>query len=109
FIPNIGPTISTLLASVIALTDNPIKAVVVVIAFIILQQLENHLIVPMVMKQAVGLNPVVIIIALMVGIKLAGPIGAIISVPFVAALSEFVSDIMRPMKHKKRPGFNKPG
>ena len=106
FIPNIGPTFSTILAAGIALTDSPIKAIAVVISFIILQQLENHLIVPLVMRQAVGLNPVVIIIAIIVGIKLAWPIGAIIAVPFVTAMSEIVTDIIEPHKVKARYGFD---
>jgi predicted PurR-regulated permease PerM len=100
FILTIGPIISTIFAAAIAFTDSPIKPLFVVIAFIVIQQLENHLIVPIVMKQALGLNPVVIIIALLVGMKLGGPIGAIIAVPFTAALSEFVGDFFDSRRDK---------
>ena len=66
---------------------------IVIIAFIIIQQLENHLIVPLIMKQAVGLNPIIIIISLIIGIKLKGPVGALLAVPFATALSEFLRDV----------------
>ncbi|MBD3238828.1 MAG: AI-2E family transporter [Candidatus Moranbacteria bacterium] len=93
FIPTIGPVFSTLIAALVALTDSPVKAALVIIAFIVIQQLENHILVPLVMKQAVGLSPVVIIIALVVGAKLGGPIGVVLAVPFATALSEFLGDL----------------
>ena len=94
FIPNIGPTIATVISALVALTISPVMAILVLVAFIVIQQLENHLIVPMVMKQVVGLNPVVIIVAILIGIKLAGPIGVLIAVPLAAALSVFIGDLM---------------
>ncbi|MBD3244485.1 MAG: AI-2E family transporter [Candidatus Moranbacteria bacterium] len=103
FVPNIGPVMATLLAAIIGFTVSPIKALLVVITFIIIQQLENHVVVPLVMKQAVGLNPVVIIISLLIGAKLGGAVGIIISVPFATALSEFLGDVL----DKKTPMTSK--
>ncbi|EKD76311.1 MAG: protein of unknown function UPF0118 [uncultured bacterium] len=62
--------------------------------FIVIQQIENQLLVPRVMKQAVGLNPIVIIIALLVGYKLGGFIGIVLAVPLVAILDVFFSDFI---------------
>jgi len=62
----------------------------VMILYILIQQLENNLIVPKVMQKAVGFNPLVTIVALMIGSKLLGIVGAIIAVPFLIVAFEFV-------------------
>ena len=102
FIPNIGPTISAVLATLVALTINPITAVFVIIAFVIIQQLENQLLVPMIMKKAVGLNPVVIIVVLLVGARLGGPLGAIMAVPLATAFTEFLGDLLDKSENPAR-------
>ena len=94
-IPFIGPTIAAIPAILVGLTDSWIKALVVVILYFVVQQLENHIIVPKVMQKAVGLNPIVVIIVIMVGAKLGGIVGALIAVPVAAAIGVFVGDIMR--------------
>ena len=94
FIPTIGPTISAFIAIAVALTISPVTALFVLIAFVIIQQLENHVIVPLVMKKAVGLNPVIVIVVLLIGAKLGGPIGAVMAVPITTALSVFISDLL---------------
>ncbi|MFH1559661.1 MAG: AI-2E family transporter [Patescibacteria group bacterium] len=102
FIPTIGPVVAAVLAALVALTISPVKAILAIVVFVIIQQLENHLIVPIVMKQAVGLNPVVIIIALLIGAKLAGPLGAVLAVPVTTALSVFVGDLLEYRKPMAR-------
>ncbi len=97
FIPIIGPTLSAVPAVFFTLTDYanaPYKPFIVIIMFIVIQQIENQLLVPRVMKQAVGLNPIVIIIALLVGYKLGGFIGIVLAVPLVAILDVFFSDFI---------------
>ena len=59
----------------------------------LIQQLENHLNVPNVMQKAVGLNPVVIILVILVAAKLAGFAGVLVAVPTAAALSVWIKDI----------------
>ncbi|PJA38836.1 hypothetical protein CO180_02350 [candidate division WWE3 bacterium CG_4_9_14_3_um_filter_41_6] len=68
----------------VALTISPVKAVVVALLFTLIQQLEASVVVPRVMKSAVGLDPLVVLIALTVGGRMAGPVGALLSVPAVA-------------------------
>lgn len=82
-IPNIGPTISAIPAILTPLLtgQNPIMAVFVTALYILVQQLENNLIVPRVMKSAVGVHPLVTIILLIVGLRLFGIPGAILAVP----------------------------
>lgn len=86
-IPNIGPIIAAIPALAIALTISPWKALIVLIIYIAAHQLENNLLVPTIMKRAVGINPAIIIIAILIGAQLAGILGIILAVPTAAVLS----------------------
>jgi len=85
-IPTLGPTLSAVPAVIVALTVSPSLALLVVLTYIIIQTLENNLIVPKIMQHAVGLNPVLIILGVMVGANLMGVIGALLSIPFFSFL-----------------------
>lgn len=91
-VPYIGPIISAIIAAGLAIIQSPILAIWVLVLFFIIQQSENHLIVPLVMSRTVGLNPLTVIIAILIGEKLAGLFGILISVPAAAILLEFVRD-----------------
>lgn len=93
-IPYIGPIIAALIAILFAILISPLTAVFVAIAYIIINQIENHILLPQIMKRVLGLNPVTIIIALLIGAKLAGVIGVILAVPVSAALNVFIKDIL---------------
>jgi predicted PurR-regulated permease PerM len=80
-VPTIGPTIATLLAGLVGLTVSPLTALLAVGWGIAVQQIENNFIVPKVMKSTVGLNPLVTIIIIAIGAKLAGIVGAILAIP----------------------------
>lgn len=82
-IPMIGPIISAIPAILVGLTISPAIALAAMALFIIVQQLENNLIVPMVMSKVVGLQPPVVIIALLIGAKLNGIGGAFLAIPVV--------------------------
>lgn len=82
-VPMVGPVISAIPAILVSITVSPILALSVAALYFIIQQVENHAIVPLVMKKSVGLSPLITIIALMIGAKLAGAIGAVLAVPVV--------------------------
>lgn len=82
-IPNIGPTISAVPAVLVALTVHPILALSTIALYFIVQFIENNFLVPKIMQKAVGINPVVSILGLMVGFKLGGPMGAILAIPTI--------------------------
>ena len=63
--------------------------------YVIIQQLENHLIYPLVVTKVVGVPPLLVILALIVGAKLAGFLGIILSVPAAAVVQELVVDLER--------------
>jgi len=83
-VPTIGPIISAIPAVVVALAVSPTMALIVVAAYILIQFLENNILVPKIMEKAVGLNPIVVIIGVMIGAKIMGVVGALLSVPFIA-------------------------
>ena len=85
-IPNLGPTISMIPALIVAFTVSPIAVLGVFLLYIAVQQLENNLIVPQVMKKIVGLHPLFTLIALMIGFQLGGIGGAILALPSVLVL-----------------------
>lgn len=85
-IPTIGPILAAIPAILLALTISPITALIVALCYFGLQQLEAQILVPKIMGKAVGLSPVIIIIALLVGAKLFGILGAILAVPAAAAV-----------------------
>jgi len=67
--------------------------------YVIIQQFENHLIYPLVVRKVVGVPPLLVIIALIIGGKLAGFLGVLLAVPMAAAILEFTDDIQKE-KHR---------
>lgn len=91
-IPYIGPWMGLVPALIVAYTVSPVTALIVLIVYILIQQLEGHILVPKMMSKAVGLSPVIIILALLIGAKLMGMLGVLISVPAAAAISVIVQE-----------------
>jgi predicted PurR-regulated permease PerM len=90
-IPYVGPAIGAIPPVVIAaLGSRPLDAVWLIIAFIVLQQLEGHVVAPQVFGQALRINPLLVIFALLLGGKIAGFLGAFIALPIAAILRETV-------------------
>lgn len=98
-IPYVGPWTAAALAVFIALGQSPALALVVLIYFVLLQQAENNLIVPKVMQKAVGLNPIISILAVITGAKIAGFIGVLFAIPVASALSILLQDFFKT-KHQ---------
>lgn len=93
-IPLFGPILSAIPAIGVALIqDGFTLALLVAGLFVIIQQFENQLIHPLVVKKIVGIPALVAIIALIVGAQIAGFLGMIIAVPITAALMEYLSDL----------------
>lgn len=91
-IPYVGPILGAIPAVFLALSVSPMQALLVGLLYLVVQQLENNIIVPLVMKKTVGLNPIISIIAIAVGIKLGGVMGAILSIPVAVSIGVFLSD-----------------
>lgn len=95
-IPVFGQILAAIPAVILGFTDGGVTlALLVVGLYLIVQQFENHLIYPLVVKKVVGVPPLLVILALIIGGKLAGFLGILLSVPIAAAIQEFVADIQR--------------
>jgi predicted PurR-regulated permease PerM len=97
-VPMMGPIISAVFAAVIALASNPVKAVGVIVLYIIVQQLENNVLVPKVMQKVSGFSPLVILLALLVGGEFFGIAGAIMAVPATMVISIVVKRVFKYMR-----------
>lgn len=89
-VPFIGPVLGALPPMLVALFQDPLTAVWVVIAFVALQQLEGHVVAPNVFSRALRINPLIVIFALLFGAELYGIIGALVALPVAAMLRETV-------------------
>ncbi len=91
-IPMVGPILGAIPAVIVALFISPVMAVIVGIFYIFVQQTENHVLVPQIMRKAVGLNPVIIITAMLIGAKLFGIIGVILAVPVASSIHVIIKE-----------------
>ncbi len=89
-VPYVGPIIAAIPAVIIGFSISPVIGIAVTALTFLIQQLENYLIVPKIMEKSVGVSPVIILLALTIGFKIAGAIGALISVPVFITLQVFV-------------------
>lgn len=95
-IPFLGPVVGGALAALIALLNgDPWQAVWAVAIMVLVQQVDNHLITPMVQRARVNLSPLVIILALIVGGSLAGLLGVLVAIPVTAAIRIVVGHLWR--------------
>ena len=85
-IPVVGPIFAAIPAVLVASSVSVNKALLVIVFFVIQQQLENHILVPKIMARQVGVSAVTVIIALLIGGKLLGILGAILAVPSAAII-----------------------
>jgi len=96
-LPYLGPWISGSVAVLLALIAvGPLKAVEVVILFILIQEIEGNVVQPLVMSRTVHIDPLLVIVAVLVGINLLGIIGAILAVPLAAGAQVLVVQVLAP-------------
>ncbi len=94
-IPYLGPILGAIPILLIALTDSPFQATLALGVVILIQQFEGHVIVPQVMRKAVGLNPILSITALLVGARLFGFVGVLLAIPVATAVSVILVEVYR--------------
>ena len=93
FIPYLGATISVVIPILLALISDPFTVVWVILAFVIIQQIEGNLLQPIVMSRAVDLHPALVIFAILIMGTLFGLVGVFLAVPLVAALQVLVREL----------------
>ena len=92
-IPVFGPIMAAIPAIAIAALQQPMLGLLVAGLFILVQQIENHLIYPLVVRKTVGVPPLLVVLSLIIGAKLGGFFGIVLSVPIAAVLVEFLNDV----------------
>lgn len=97
-VPFIGPIVAAVPSVLVGLSVSPLTGLLVLIIYVFIQQFEGHIVIPQVMKKAVGLHPIAVIIALLIGFKLDGVLGALLAIPIATAISIFIGDLMGERK-----------
>ena len=94
-IPIVGPIMAAIPSVLLAAIQAPLLGLWGIGLYVIVQQMENHVIYPLVVRKAVGVPPLLVIISLLIGGKLGGLVGVILAVPIAAAIVEYVNDVAR--------------
>ena len=98
FVPMVGPMIAAIIIVLIAAMSSLEKAVFALLIFMIIQQLENNLLFPLLFRKFIGVPPSVVLIALAIGGELWGLIGAILAVPLAGVIFELIKDYLKIKK-----------
>lgn len=101
FIPYIGPLLTGIVFFLVIFPADMFKSVFVLIVFIIIQQLENSILTPILMKKFVGLPPALVLLSLVVGGSLWGLLGAILAIPLFGILFEFLKEFLQRRRDEK--------
>jgi predicted PurR-regulated permease PerM len=91
-IPFLGPILSGALAVASALATSTVLAIYTLIFFLIAQQFESHFLVPLLNRRSVGLHPVIVITAVLIGAEVGGFLGIVIAIPAAAVFQEVITD-----------------
>ncbi len=97
-LPIVGPIIAAIPAILVGLTFSPFMGLAATAIFVIVQQLENHLVVPVVMSRVVGVRPPIIIVSLLIGAKIAGITGAFFAVPLIVVIKILIKELLTEEK-----------
>ncbi len=94
-VPIAGPVLASIPAIIMAFIQDPMLGVWTFVLYVGVQQLENHILVPLVLGKTTGLNPIVVILAILIGSQLAGIAGALLGVPVATIIVEILDDMAR--------------
>lgn len=92
-IPMVGPALGAVVALLVALSQPLGRLIGVVILYLVVMNVEPHVLVPRIMSRVVGMSPILTLVALLSGIKLLGILGGLLAVPVAAALQVIASEI----------------
>lgn len=97
-VPNIGPFLGAIPSVIVGFGISPVTGLAVTALAFLIQQVENYVLVPNVMKKSVGLSPLVTLLSLLIGFKVAGVAGIILSIPAVITLQVVAKELVVPRK-----------
>jgi predicted PurR-regulated permease PerM len=99
-IPLAGATIAAIIIGAVALIHSIVAGVIVIVFFILYQQLENHLLQPLVYNRTVSLSPLLILVSVLIGAEVAGVLGALGAIPIAGSIQVLVVDYLRERRER---------
>jgi predicted PurR-regulated permease PerM len=106
-VPYVGPFLAAIPAVFFALIQSPALVVGVIVLYVIIQKTEGYILVPKVMEKTVGTSPLVVLLALLIGFKLAGILGLLLAVPLAGAITVVIAELFQE-KPAGQPGTAPP-
>ena len=100
-IPVLGPIFSGLIIVILVALTSPPKAFLILIALVLIQQIEGNIITPVLTRKMVGLPAILVLIALLIGGRLWGILGAILTIPLTGVIYEFLRDFLQKRKEEQ--------
>jgi predicted PurR-regulated permease PerM len=94
-IPLVGATVALVICGVAALSEGVVQAIVVIVVLLVYQQIENHVLLPVVYGRTVDLSPLAVLVALLIGAEIAGVLGALAAIPVAGSISVVASELVR--------------
>ncbi len=92
-IPLVGATLGAVIATIAGFVDSTTSGIIVLVFFVVYQQLENHLLQPLIFARTVKLNPLTVLLAILIAVELAGILGALLAIPIAGILQILARDI----------------
>jgi predicted PurR-regulated permease PerM len=92
-VPLVGATLGAVVGVIAAFTHSVTAGIIVVVFFLVYQQLENHLLQPLIFSRTVQLNPLTVLLAILIAVELAGILGALLAIPVAGIIQIIVRDI----------------
>jgi len=102
-IPLVGATLGAVVAGLAAFLYSVPAGIIVVIFFVVYQQLENHLLQPLIFSRTVQLDPLTVLIAILVAVELAGLLGALLAIPIAAMIQIILRDLWARHRGRFKP------
>ncbi|MDP2930440.1 MAG: AI-2E family transporter, partial [bacterium] len=96
----LGPVVAGVLIFAILALTSPVKAVFAIIVFVLVQQIENNILTPVLSKKFVGLSPSLVLLSFAVGGALGGMWGAVLGIPLLGISLEFVKEFVKRRKEE---------
>ncbi len=100
-LPVVGPVFSGAVGTLVAVSQSTTLGLYALFAFVAIQQLENHILVPVIMKKVVDIHPVAALFSLVAGYQLFGVVGMVLSVPVTVVIQDILEERLRRREHRK--------
>jgi predicted PurR-regulated permease PerM len=99
-VPLVGATVAAIIVVAVGFLHTVVAGVVLILFFVVYQQLENHVLQPLVYNRTVSLSPLAILVSVLVGAELAGVLGALAAIPVAGAIQVLIVDFLRARRER---------